>query len=364
MICMEKRKTPLYDEHVKLGAKIIDFHGWDMPLQYTRILEEHMAVRNSVGIFDVSHMGDIVVEGKDSERFLDSIFPTKVSSLREGEATYTAFLNDDGTIIDDTIVYRIGKDKFFFVPNASTIEIIYDWVGRHKAGFDVDITNLSPDICCIAVQGPKSPEVVKKLGFEFPEAFHFNEKIGEYSTNKLTGNRSVVVSGTGYTGEIGVELLVPSEDGPRIWNEVMEIISEYSGLPCGLGARDTLRMEKGMLLSGTDFSNDRNPYECSISFIVNNDGEYIGKKAIEDKGNYRFRGFTLEGKLIPRAGSEVYLGDEKIGVITSGTLSPVLGSAIALGFVRRKYMKAGPSVKISIRDRKVDATMGRPKIVP
>lgn len=361
---MEKRRTPLYDEHVKLGAKIIDFHGWDMPLQYTRILEEHMAVRNAVGIFDVSHMGDIVVEGKDSERFLDSIFPTKVSNLKEGEATYTAFLNDNGTIIDDTIVYRLGKEKFFFVPNASTIEIIYDWVGRHKAGFDVNITNYSPDVCCIAVQGPKSPDVVKKLGFDFPEIFHFVEKKGDYSTNKLTGNKSLIVSGTGYTGEIGVELLVPSEDGPRVWGKVMDIISEYSGLPCGLGARDTLRMEKGMLLSGTDFNNDRNPYECSISFIVNNDGEYIGKKAIEGKGNYRFRGFTLDGKLIPRAGSEVYLDDEKIGVITSGTLSPVLGSAIALGFVKRKYMKAGPSVKISIRDRKVDATMGRPKIVP
>lgn len=364
MICMEKRRTPLYDEHVKLGAKLIDFHGWEMPLQYSRILEEHMAVRNSVGIFDVSHMGDIVVEGKDAGRFLDSIFPTKISNLKEGEATYTAFLNDNGTIIDDTIVYRLGSEKFFFVPNASTIEIIYDWVSRHKAGFDVSITNISPDICCIAVQGPKSPEVVKKLGLEFPEVFHFNERKGNYSTNKITDNNSIIVSGTGYTGEIGVELLVPSKNGPEIWEKVMKIISEYSGLPCGLGARDTLRMEKGMLLSGTDFNNDRNPYECSISFIVNNEAEYIGKKAIEGKGEYRFRGFKLEGKLIPRAGSEVYLDGDKIGEITSGTLSPVLGSAIALGFVKRKYMKSGPAVKISIRDKMVDATMGRPKIVP
>lgn len=361
---MENRKTPLYDEHVKLGAKIIDFHGWDMPLQYTRILEEHMAVRKNVGIFDVSHMGDIIVEGKDSEKFLDSLFPTKISDLKEGEATYTAFLNDNGTIIDDTIVYRLGKDKFFFVPNASTIEIIFDWATKHKGDFDVEITNISQDICCIAVQGPKSPEIIDKMNLDFPEPFRFTERTGPYSTNKITGNNSIIISGTGYTGETGVELLVSSSDAAAVWSEVLKLISEYSGLPCGLGARDTLRMEKGMLLSGTDFNGDRNPYECSISFIVNNEGDYVGKKAIEDKGEYRFRGFKLEGKSIPRAGSEVYLDEEKIGVITSGTLSPVLDCSIALGFVQKKHIKSGPSVKISIRGRLVDATMGRPKIVP
>ncbi len=364
MVGMENKRTPLYDEHVKLGAKIIDFHGWDMPLQYTKILEEHMAVRKHVGIFDVSHMGDITVKGPDAEKFLDSIFPTTVSSLKNGEATYTAFLKEDGTIIDDTIVYRLEKEEFFFVPNASTIELIFDWVNKNKKNYNVDITNISSDICCIAVQGPKSPEIIEKMGLHFPEPFHFNEKIGNYSVNRITGNKSIIVSGTGYTGETGVELLVSSSDAPAVWNRVLELITELSGLPCGLGARDTLRMEKGMLLSGTDFNGDRNPYECSISFIVNNEGNYIGKKALENKGNFIFRGFKLNGKLIPRAGSEVFLDGQKIGIITSGTLSPVLDSSIALGFVQRKYMKSGPDVKISIRDRMVDATMGRPKIVP
>ncbi len=364
MIGMENKRTPLYDEHVKLGAKIIDFHGWDMPLQYTKILEEHMAVRKNVGIFDVSHMGDITVEGPDAEKFLDSIFPTKISSLKEGEATYTAFLKEDGTIIDDTIVYRLGKEKFFFVPNASTIEIIFNWVNKNKKNFNVEIKNISSDISCIAVQGPKSPEIIKKMGLEFPEPFHFIEETGSYNINKITNSNSIIVSGTGYTGEIGIELLVSSSNAPEVWKKLLRLISEVSGLPCGLGSRDTLRMEKGMLLSGTDFNGDRNPYECSISFIVNNESEYIGKKALENKGDYIFRGFKLEGKSIPRAGSEVYLGDEKIGVITSGTLSPVLDCSIALGFVKRKYMKSGPSVKISVRERKIDATMGRPKIVP
>lgn len=361
---MTNNRTPLYEEHVKLGAKIIDFHGWDMPLQYTRILEEHMAVRKNVGIFDVSHMGDVMVSGKDATAFLNHMFPTDVSVLNSGEAVYTAFLNESGKIIDDTIVYRLGDDKFFFVPNASMIDTMLEWVNRNREGFDVNITNYSDDIACIAVQGPESRDVVSRLNLPFADGFKFNIVDGNYSNNSLTGSNSIIVSGTGYTGEPGVELLVPAKDAPSIWRKVMDIIKEKSGLPCGLGSRDTLRMEKGMLLSGTDFSSDRNPYECSISFIVNNQGDYIGKKSIENKGDYIFRGFRLSGKMIPRVGSKVFLDDQEIGVITSGTLSPVLDTAIALGFVKRKFMKSGPSVKISIRDRMFDAEMGRPKIVP
>ena len=361
---MENNRTALYDEHVKLGAKIIDFHGWDMPLQYTRILEEHMAVRRNVGIFDVSHMGDIIVEGKESAAFLDHMFPTKISSLKTGEATYTAFLDNNGMIIDDTIVYRLSEDKFFFVPNASMIGIIHGWVLENKGKFDVKITNVSDDISCIAVQGPRSEEVIDELGLRFPEPFKFIEIKGNYRTNSITGNNSIIVSGTGYTGEKGVELLVSSFNAPQLWERIIGIIGKKSGLPCGLGARDTLRMEKGMLLSGTDFNRDRNPYECSISFIVNNDSDYIGKKAIENKGDEVFRGFRLSGKLIPRAGSEVFLNGSKIGKITSGTLSPMLETAIALGYVKREFMKPGLVVDISIRGKMEKGTMGKPKIVP
>ncbi len=361
---MVNKRTALYDEHVKLGGKIIDFHGWDMPLQYTKILEEHMAVRKNVGIFDVSHMGDIIVEGSEAAAFLEHMFPTKISLLKTGEATYTAFLDNNGKIIDDTIVYRLSENKFFFVPNASMIDIIYNWVMENKGNYDVDIRNISDNISCIAVQGPKSEEIINELGLKFPEPFKFIEINGNFETNRITDNRSVIVSGTGYTGEKGVELLLSSSSAPDMWERVLELIGKKSGLPCGLGARDTLRMEKGMLLSGTDFSRDRNPYECSISFIVTNDGDYIGKKAIENKGDEIFRGFRLNGKLIPRAGSEVFLNGEKIGTITSGTLSPMLDNAIALGFIKRKFMKAGPEVEISIRGRNEKGTMGKPKIVP
>ncbi|MCL5954664.1 MAG: glycine cleavage system aminomethyltransferase GcvT [Candidatus Thermoplasmatota archaeon] len=361
---MENKRTALYEEHVKLNGKIIDFHGWDMPLQYTRILEEHMAVRKNVGIFDVSHMGDVIVEGKEAAAFLDHMFPTKISSIKNGEATYTAFLDSKGKIIDDTIVYRISENKFFFVPNASMIDIIYNWILENKGKFDVKITNVSDDISCIAVQGPKSEEVINELGLVFPEPFKFIEINGKFGKNKITGNNSVIVSGTGYTGEKGVELLIPSTNAAEMWEKALKLIGKKSGLPCGLGARDTLRMEKGMLLSGTDFNRDRNPYECSISFIVNNDSDYIGKKSIEDKGNEIFRGFKLNGKLIPRAGSEVFMDGKKIGTITSGTLSPMLNTAIALGFVNRSYMKSGQDVDISIRGRMEKGSMGKPKIVP
>lgn len=361
---MVNNRTPLYEEHVKLNGKIIDFHGWDMPLQYTKILEEHMSVRKNVGIFDVSHMGDIIIEGKDSSVFLDYMFPTKISNLAPGEATYTAFLNEDGKIIDDTIVYRLENEQFFVVPNASMIDVIYNWMLKNKKNYSVNIRNISSDIACIAVQGPRSIEVIEEMGIDFPGNFKFKSFNGTYSKNMITGKNDIIVSGTGYTGETGVELIISAKDAVNIWRKLIEIITKYSGLPCGLGSRDTLRMEKGMLLSGVDFNYDRDPYECSISFIVNNDSNFIGKDHISSNSKYIFRGFKLNGKSIPRAGSEILLNDRKIGIITSGTISPVLNTPIALGFVKREDSKSGTHVSISVRGMLIDATMGRPKLVP
>ena len=315
--------------------------------------------RNAYGRQIDSFMSDIEIEGIGMYK---AVFIRAPVISNPGKCEVLSSYN--GKIIDDTIVYRLEDNKFFFVPNASMIDIIFKWVSDHKEGFNMKLINISSEIACIAVQGPRSPEVVKALGLKFQEPFKFSEEIGNYSRNAITGNNSIIVSGTGYTGETGVELLIPSKDASRIWRDIMNILSNLSGLPCGLGARDTLRMEKGMLLSGTDFNLDRNPYECSVSFIVNNDSDYIGKEAIQDKGDYIFRGFKLSGKSIPRAGSEVLLNGESIGVITSGTLSPVLDSAIALGFVKRTHIKSGPVVQISTRDSLFEAAMGRPKLVP
>ncbi|HLH85639.1 MAG TPA: glycine cleavage system aminomethyltransferase GcvT [Thermoplasmataceae archaeon] len=362
----DARRTPLYNEHVKLGAKMIDFHGWEMPLQYGRILDEHMAVRTKVGIFDVSHMGDIIVEGSDALPFLLRVLPTDVSKLKSGEAAYTAFLNYDGNIIDDTIIYRLSEDRFFFVPNASMIDTIYKWISSHSHGFNVKLRNVSDDIACIAVQGPQSRRVLERLGFIFPESFKFSYS-NDYgkSKNAITDDNSCIVSGTGYTGEQGVELILGNKEAVNLWRSLLGEISDIGGLPCGLGARDTLRMEKGMLLSGTDFNGDRNPYECSISFIVNNDHDFIGKNKLNNKQSREiFRGLILQGKLIPRHGYDIVSEGKKVGTVTSGTMSPIIGSPIALGFINRDYSKPGTEVGVNIRDNIVPARVSKPKMVP
>ena len=359
------KETALYDRHVKLGAKMVDFHGWNMPLYYTSIIEEHMAVRKAVGLFDVSHMGDVVVEGNAASSLLEHVLPSAVSRLDSGEAMYSAFLDANGNIIDDTIVYKMNNKKYFFVPNASMIAIIFNWVKDNSSGYDVKLNDLSDSISCLAIQGPRSEDVLDELRLEFSEQFKFRyHEAPEYGLNSITGKNEIIISGTGYTGEKGVELLVNAERSPELWDSVLEKVRKYGGLPCGLGARDTLRTEKGMLLSGTDFNRDRNPYECAISFIMTNDHDFIGKENLIKDTKEIFRGFKLNEKIIPRHGNQIFNGNENIGTITSGTISPILGKAIALGFIDRKFSKSGTAVKINIRDKTEEAIVSKPKIVP
>ncbi len=359
-------KTELNNGHKKLNAKMINFHGWEMPLEYSGILYEHMSVRKHVGIFDVSHMGDIIIEGEDANKFVDYIFPSKVSLLNTNECLYTSFLDNNANMIDDTIIYRLDKDKFFLIPNAGTIEIIYNWLLKNKEGYDVSISNYSDKISHIAVQGPDSYNVLNDMDIEIPENFKVKyHKIG--FKNILTGDNNIIVSGTGYTGERGVELILPNEIAAQIWEELLIKIKKYNGLPCGLGARDTLRIEKGMLLSGQDFNDDKTPYEASISFIINYDHDFIGKdKLLKSKENYNniFRGFILENKNIPRNGFEIYSNDNKlIGYITSGTLSPILNYGIGLGYINRKYNKINNEIYIKIRGNLVKGKISKPKIL-
>jgi aminomethyltransferase len=358
-------RTALYNEHKKLGAKMIDFHGWEMPLEYSSIINEHMSVRNNVGAFDISHMGDIVISGKDADSYVDYLFPSKVSLLKENECMYTSFLNKAGNMIDDTIIYRISGNKFFLIPNASNIDRIYNWMVENKKNYEVDVKNFSDKISHIAVQGPESIKIINELGMEFPETFKFlYHKSNVY--NAITEGNNIIISGTGYTGEKGVELIVPNEIAAETWEAVLNNIEKHGGLPCGLGARDTLRMEKGMLLSGQDFNENKNPYEASVSFIINYEHEFIGKnELIKQKTEYRdiFRGFKLENKNIPRNGFDIYINEEKIGNITSGTISPILNLGIGLGYIDRKYSKAGNNVYIQIRGKPVKAEVSKPKII-
>ena len=359
-------RTPLYQNHITMGAHMVDFHGWDMPLYYSSIMNEHMFVRKNVGFFDVSHMGDILIEGEDAIDFINYLIPTDISKLENDKCVYTAFLDQDGLIIDDTIFYRLSESKFFFVPNASTTPMVFSWINSLKQDFNVKISDLSADIACIAVQGPLSVKIAEDLNFHMPDPFAFNFS-PTHSVNVLTNSNDMMVSGTGYTGERGFEIILPSKDSPDIWDRISKIADKLGGGPCGLGARDTLRMEKGMLLSGTDFNHDRDPFECSIGFIVNNGNDFVGKNnLIARKSSDReiFRGFILKEKSIPRSGFEIYHNGEKVGRITSGTMSPILGKSIGLGFINKGNSKPGSEVEIVIRDKTIQAEVSRPKIVP
>ncbi len=348
------RKTKLYDEHVRLGANMVDFHGWMMPLYYDSIIKEHNYVREGCGMFDVSHMGDIFIEGEDAEKTLLHLVPTDIRLMKDGDCVYSAFLNENGNIIDDTIIYKFNKKKFLCVPNASMISRIYNHIAKNKIG-DTKVEDKSDDLSCIAVQGKKSEEILNDIDINFPESFKFFE-----SENRI-------VSGTGYTGEKGCEIIIENDKVVKLWNELLKSIKKIGYGPCGLGSRDTLRMEKGMLLSGQDFNENRNPYEASISFIVNNETEFIGKNALMNRNNECiFRGFIVNEKnAFPRTGNKIFNNEgEEIGEITSGTLSPSLKKGIGLGYISKKYQKVGTDVKIETRRGKVSSIVSKPRLLP
>lgn len=357
-------RTILYEEHISAGAKMVDFHGWEMPIEYTSIMKEHMNVRTKAGMFDVSHMGDIIVEGSDAIAFMEYMLPTSIKTMKSGEAAYSAFLDDNGCMIDDVIVYIIDDQKLLVVPNAATKDSVLNWMVKHKGDFKCALKDLSDKISCIALQGPETPRILKKMNIDLPDSFKFGF-FSINSTNYITGDRRGIVSATGYTGERGVEFILPNSDAVGIWRQLMKELSAIGSGPCGLGARDTLRMEKGFLLSGQDFNRDRDPVEASISFIMTNEGEFIGKSGLHRrKSDQIFRGLILEERGIPRTGSHIFSNGSQIGEVTSGTFSPVLGKGIALGYISRSHSSKGKTVDIEIRGKMMKAVVSKPKMVP
>lgn len=355
-------RTALYDEIVKLNGKMVDFHGWDMPIQFTSIIEEHKHVRSGVGLFDVSHMGDISIEGKDAEKFLLNLFPTDISKADIGKAVYSAYLNPDANMIDDTIIYKQSKDRYLVVPNAATTSIIYNWLTDHGTQYDVKVTNLSDKLSCLALQGPDAPSIMEHF---IPEAndldkFTFISASASFPDPEL--ETATVIGRTGYTGEDGFEFIVPNKHAPKLWRD---ILNHEEVKPVGLGARDTLRMEKGFLLSGQDFNEDRNPIEAAASWIIDWDHEFIGKeKLLEKKENIeeRFRGVVALDRTIPRSGSIIKIGDENVGALTSGTFSPSLGKGIGLGFVSSK-VKVNTEVTVVTKTGEGKGLLKKPRIL-
>ena len=356
---MSLKRTQLYEYHREHG-RLIEFAGFEMPVWYEGIIPEHNAVRNAVGIFDTSHMGRMRAEGPDAERFLNYVVTNDVSALEPGRGLYTVMCNERGGIVDDLIIYKLTPDHFFVVYNASNREKDFKWFLRHSEGFDVELKDVSDEIAMIAVQGPKTLRTLEKISsrpLSDVERFQIVE-------TELSGVEAMAAR-TGYTGEDGFEVFIfdATPDRPekalKVWDSLLEAGEEFGIKPCGLGARDSLRLEAGLCLYGNDIDESINPLEARLRWVVKfkKPSDFIGREAllrIREEGVKRFRvGIKMEERGIPRKGYEIWDGEgrQKIGVVTSGGYSPTLNVGIAMGYVPREYRKLGTPVKIDIRGR-------------
>lgn len=348
------KKTPLYDEHLRLGGKIVEFAGWQMPVQYSGVVAEHATVRERVGLFDVSHMGEIWVTGANAEAALEFLTCNRVSALVDGKAQYSAILNEQGGVIDDIIVYRFSRDRFFLCVNASNADKDFEWLVK-KNPTDATITNASAEYGQIAVQGPKALEVVAPLvkGADLSTLKGFHVVEGE-----IIGN-PVIIARTGYTGEDGVEIFIKAERTPDLWRLLLEHGASYGVLPCGLGARDSLRLEAAMPLHGHELGEDISALESGLGWIVKFDkGNFIGRDALlkqKEAGVPRkLVGFFLDEAGIARQGDLVSLSDgTQIGVVTSGTKTPTVNKALGMALVETAHTALDIKLSFVVRGRAI-----------
>ena len=316
---------------------MVDFAGWHMPIQYTSIVSEHNAVRERAGIFDVSHMGQIFVSGKDASSFLSYVTTWYVNKLSDGDCRYCHILDNQGQIIDDTIVYTFSNQDYMLVPNASMVSKVFDWLNLNSSNFEVNIMNKSEKFFCLAVQGPESLRLLRQ---------YFNLSITPF---KLIKSDNLIISGTGYTGEKGYEIMGPISESLKIWESFLEM----GAIPIGLGARDTLRLEKGYLLSGTDFNGSQTTLESGYAWVIDWNHDFIGRKRLlvqKEAGYKSLSGILLEERGVLRPGLEVYFEGKKISELTSGSLSPILKRGIGLSYLD---LPIGNTVNVSIRNKQL-----------
>lgn len=347
------KKTFLHDEQIKLGARMIEFAGWMMPVQYSSIIDEHKTVRENVGLFDVSHMGEVYVYGKDALAFLNKLVPQDVSRLTDSKAIYCQLLNKEGGIIDDLIIYKLEANKYLIIVNASRIDEDLNWMVRNSLGFNVEIENQSHNYSLLAIQGPKAVDLMAKMGLK-------KENQPEFFSIKRAElfNINLFVSRTGYTGEDGFEILVKNEFSELLWNYIVEAGQEFGLKPIGLGARDTLRLEAALHLYGNDLDEKTTPIEAGLSWSVSKtkSADYNGKetiqKQLEQGTDKKLVGLKMLDRAIARHEHEVYYNDELVGVVTSGGVSPILNENIALAYVKNnKDICIGSMVQVKIREK-------------
>jgi len=359
------KRSPLYELQKKLGARFTEFAGFEMPILYTSIKDEHLAVRKSVGLFDVSHMSNIWITGKDAEKIISLTTVEDASKISDKKSQYTAILRDDGTVIDDTIFMHLG-DKFMMIPNAGMDEIVTDWFNKKAEENDICATaeNVSKDHVILAIQGPKSRDTLQKLTKTDLKT------IGFFGCQYIDiAGINCIISHTGYTGELGFELqITPPDQAEDVFDKIFEAGKEFGIKPIGLGARDTLRLEKGFILAGNEFEGGRTPLEAIMSWTINWDHEFIGKDALmkqKELGDYeRLTSLECIDKGIPRHGCEIQKDGKKIGKVTSGTLSPCLGKGIAMGYVHPGFREKDNLLDIVVRDKPVKAKVVKPPFVP
>jgi aminomethyltransferase len=347
------KKTALYDKHVSLGARMEPFAGYIMPIKYTSVKDEHNAVRSGVGVFDLSHMGEFRIKGKDASKFLDYLL-TNDSEVEPGKAYYSAMCYPDGGIVDDLIVYRLAEDEYLMIVNASNIEKDWAWVNNHTSGYSLNLTNESDETALIAIQGPDAEKVAQKLtdvnlsGIEY-----YAHASGDFAGKKA------LIARTGYTGEDGFEIYITFADAPAVWDAVMEAGKEFGIKPIGLGARDTLRLEVGYLLYGNDIDHTTTPIEAKLGWVVKlkSNKEFIGSEVMsrqkQEKPARYIVGLEVLGKGFPRHGAELFEGNRKVGIVTSGSLAPALGHGVCLAFVEKGFHKQGTELEAEVRGKRI-----------
>ena len=348
--------TPLNDRHVALRARMIDFAGWLMPVQYAGILEEHRAVRERAGLFDLSHMGELFVEGPEAGAALASALVTNPPALADGRAHYSMIVDPDGGIIDDLIVYRLAPDRFLVVANASNARTVSDALAERLAGFKAVLDDRSLAMALVAIQGPRSLEIVRPLTDVDLDALRYYA-IAEGTVAGIPA----LVARTGYTGEDGFEVFVDTGRAVELWDAMMLAGADHGLAPIGLGARDTLRLEAGMPLYGNELDRSTNPFEANLGRVVKFDkaGDFVGRAALErvarDGVARRLVGLVMRGRGIARHGYPVHAGNRPTGIVTSGTQSPSLGEAIAMAYVATTDAEPGTMVDVEIRGQRVPA---------
>jgi aminomethyltransferase len=353
----EPVKTAFYDKHQSAGAKLVEFAGYWMPIQYKGIIEEHLAVRKNVGLFDLSHMGEFEVRGKDSLAFLQHITTNNAASLEPGKIQYSCMPNPQGGIVDDLLVYRLA-DCYYLVVNASNIKKDFDWLLSQISG-DVTLIDKSAETSLLAIQGPNAQKVMSRLTSENLDNMAYYTS----ATTKIAGV-DLLFSRTGYTGEDGFELYIPFNESERVWNAVVEAGRPVGMEFIGLGARDSLRLEMKMALYGNDIDDTTSPVEAGLSWIVNFDKDFVGKPTIlrhkEEKPKRRLVCLELSGRAFARHGYDIYDDGQVVGQVTSGTFSPSLQIPIAMGYVPTANAKPGSVVEVDIRGKRFPATVVAP----